>query len=159
MNKLKYLKFNQVNINDFMSLLNQQKIREHLIEHPLFDLDTVSSWMNAKTALDSIQGCIVRAIYAGGTLAGWCAIQLEDGKYEIAIVLDHDFWGMGKRVFSQMICWAKEFGHDEVYIHFLHTRPPYKFLRRVAKNVYETEIFGNKFTTYQLTVSSALKFN
>ena len=157
MYKLEYLKFNQVNIDDFISLLNKQKIREHLIEHQLFNLDSVSAWIDTKIKVDSIRGCRVRGIYANGTLAGWCAIQLDDGKYEIAIVLEHSFWGIGKRVFADMIGWAKEFGHDEIYIHFLHTRPEYRFLRKIAKNVYETELLGNKFTTYQLTVSSALK--
>ena len=157
MYKLEYLKFNQVNIDDFISLLNKQKIREHLIEHQIFDLDSVSAWIDAKIEVDSIRGCKVRAIYSNGTLAGWCAIQLEEGIYEIAIVLDHCFWGIGKRVFADMIRWAKEFGHEEIYIHFLHTRPEYRFLRKVATNVYETELFGNKFTTYQLAVKSATK--
>ena len=159
MNKLQYLEFNQININDLMTLLNKQKIREHLIEHLLFDLNSVSAWMETKIAVDCVQGCRVRGIYADGILAGWCAIQLEDEKYEIAIVLQQNYWGIGKRVFTEMIRWAEEFGHEEIYIHFLHTRPHYRFLRKVAKSVYETELLGNKFTTYQLTVSSALKLS
>ncbi len=159
MKQIQYASFKQVNINDLMTLLNKQKIREHLIEHQLFDLESVNAWMKAKITLDSIPGCKVRAIYADDTLAGWCAIQLEDGKYEIAIVLDHNFWGMGKRVFAEMIGWAQGFGHDEIYIHFLHTRPQYKFLRKVAKKVYETQLLGNTFTTYQLTVNSVIKLS
>ncbi len=152
MNKLQYVKFNEVNTSDFLDLLNKQKIRAHLIEHKLFDLDTLGSWIEEKRVVDSIPGCRVRAVYSHGALAGWCAIQLEERKYEIAIVLDDSFWGIGKNVFTDMMLWAKEFGHDEVYIHFLHTRPEYKFLRKMAKNVYQTELMGNKFTTYQLTV-------
>lgn len=152
MKKLEYAKLDDVNIKDFMDLLNKQKIREHLIEHELFNLDTVSSWIKEKIKVSNTQGCRVRGIYVNNTLAGWCGIQLEEGKYEIAIVLDDIFWGLGKSVFFEMIGWAKEFSHDEVFIHFLHTRPEYKFLRKISKNVYETEIFGNKFTSYQLAV-------
>ncbi|OUS36941.1 GNAT family N-acetyltransferase, partial ['Osedax' symbiont bacterium Rs2_46_30_T18] len=54
---------------------------------------------------------------------------------------------------------AQGFGHDEIYIHFLHTRPQYKFLRKVAKKVYETQLLGNTFTTYQLTVNSVIKLS
>jgi len=154
MKKLEYLRFNKININDFKTLLNKQKIREHLIEHELFDQNTVASWIAEKIEMDNIQGCKVRGIYSNKTLAGWCGIQLEEGKYEIAIVLDDSFWGIGKSVFNDMIGWAKEFGHDEVFIHFLHTRPEYKFLHKISKNVYETELHGNKFTTYQLAVKS-----
>lgn len=152
MNKLDYVRFNEVNKNDFMNMMNKQKIRVHLIEHELFDLHSLGSWIDDKIVIDSTCGCRVRAIYSSDVLAGWCAIQLEKGKYEIAIVLDERFWGIGKSVFADMMGWAKEFGHNEVYIHFLHTRREYKFLRKIAKNVYETELLGNKFTTYQLTV-------
>jgi len=153
MNKLKYVKFDEINMNDFKDLLNKQKIRQHLIEHELFDLETVSSWIEDKITVDNIRGCRVRGIYSNDVLAGWCGIQLEEEKYEIAIVLDDKFWGIGKRVFADMMQWAKGFGHTEVFIHFLHTRPEYKFLRKISKNVYETELLGNKFTTYQLAVN------
>ena len=152
MDKLEYIKFSEVNINDLKDLLNKQRIREHLIEHDLFDLDTVSSWIEEKIEVNNIQGCRVRGICSNNALAGWCGIQLEEGKYEIAIVLDDRFWGKGKRIFADMMGWAKELGHNEVYIHLLHTRPEYRFLRKISKNVYETELLGNKFTTYQIII-------
>jgi len=99
MKKLEYLKFDEVNINDFKDLLNKQKIREHLIEHELFDDTLVASWVEEKIKTDSIKGCKIRGIYSKKTLAGWCGIQVVEGKYEIAIVLDERFWGVGKSVF------------------------------------------------------------
>ncbi len=150
---IKYLKLSNTNPNDFLSFLNKQKIREHLIEHALFDLDSVTAWINSKVDVDAIDGCRVRAIVCDDQLAGWCGIQLEDGKYEIAIVIDEQFWGLGKTVFQDMMGWAKEFGHDEVFIHFLHTRPDYKFLQKIATKMFETDMLGNKFTTYQLAVN------
>ncbi len=153
MKQLEYVTLDKVNINDFEGLLNKQKIREHLIEHELFNSETVKSWITNKIKMDSTKGCRVRGIYSNNTLAGWCGIQLEEGKYEIAIVLDEGFWGIGKKVFIEVMGWAKEFKHDDVYIHFLHTRPEYRFLRKISKNISETELLGNKFTTYQLAVS------
>lgn len=70
----------------------------------------------------------------------------------MAIVLDDKFWGMGKTVFNDIMRWAKELGHDEVFIHLLHTRPEYRFLRKISKNVFETQLLGDKFTTYQIPV-------
>jgi len=152
MNTIKYVKLNEANPADFLSFLNKQKIRAHLIKHKQFNLDSVMNWMNAKVEVDTLDGCRVRAIICNDQLAGWCGIQLEDGKYEIAIVIDDQYWGLGKTVFQDMMNWAKKFGHDEVFIHFLHTRPDYKFLQKLAKNIFKTDMLGSKFMTYQLAV-------
>ena len=150
--KLTYVSFDKVNPDDFKTLLNKQKIREHLSEHDLFDSNTIKSWIQNKIKEDQTSGCKVRGIISGNTFAGWCGIQCEDGKYEIAIVLDAEHWGIGKKVFKDIMGWAKELGHDEVYIHLLHTRPEYKFLKKIAKNVFISEQLGQKFTTYHLEV-------
>ncbi len=152
MRSVDYLKFNEINPADFLPLLNSQKIRRHLVEHELFTLETLTAWMNSKMDVDSASGCRVRAIVCDAELAGWCGIQLEEGKYEIAIIIDDQFWGLGKQVFQELMGWAKELGHDEVSIHFLHTRPEYKFLKKIARKTHETVLFGQKFTTYLLTV-------
>ena len=148
--EIKYVKLEELNPEDLRALLNKHRIREHLIEHKLFDSNTIKSWIQEKCEVDCTDGCRVRGIVSNNSIAGWCGIQFEDDKYEIAIVLDDKFWGIGKKVFNDTLSWAKELGHNEVFIHFLHTRPEYKFLRKISKNVFETEIFGNKFTTYQI---------
>lgn len=152
MSTVEYKKFDTINPSDFLSLLNSKKIRKHLIEHELFTIDTLTAWMKNKKQVNATSGCKVRGIICEGELAGWCGIQFEEGKYELAIIIDDKFWGLGKRVFKDMMSWAKELEHGEVYIHFLHTRPEYKFLKKISKNVYEADFFGSKFTTYQLTV-------
>jgi len=152
MTTIKYLTFNEINPNEFIPFLNSQKIRQHLIDHTLFDLDSIKAWIDSKIEVNCTHGCRVRAIVCNNHLAGWCGIQLEDGKYEFAIVIDGQYWGLGKTVFQDMMAWAKELGHDEVFIHFLHTRPDYKFLQKIAKNVYKTDMLGSQFTTYQLAV-------
>jgi hypothetical protein len=152
MSSIEYVKLSEVNPNDFIPLLNNKKIREHLIEHALFDTDSVDAWIKAKIKVDFTNGCRVRAIIFNNQLVGWCGIQLEGEKYEVAIVIDDKYWGLGKNVFYDILRWAKALGHDEIFIHFLHTRPEYKFLRRISTKVYESKLFGSKFTTYQLAV-------
>lgn len=152
MREIKYVKLEELNSEDFRALLNKHRIREHLIEHKLFDSNTIKSWIQEKREVDCTEGCRVRGIVSNNSIAGWCGIQFEDGKYEIAIVLDNKFWGIGKKVFNDALSWAKELGHKEVFIHLLHTRPEYRFLRKISKNVFETEMFGNKFTTYQISI-------
>jgi hypothetical protein len=108
--------------------------------------------MHSKLEVDATSGCKVRGIFFDGELAGWCGIQLEGDNYELAIIIDDKFWGLGKKVFKDMMRWAKELAHEVVYIHFLHTRPEYKFLKKMSSNVYKTELFDSTFTTYQLSV-------
>lgn len=154
MRSIEYVRFSEVNPSDFIPLLNNPKIREHLIEHELFDEGNVKEWIKAKLKVDSIPGCRVRAVFLNDKLAGWCAIQLENEKYEVAIIIEKKLWGLGKKVFCDIMEWAKELRHDEIFIHFLHTRPEYKFLRKIAVNVFESWFLGNKFTTYQLAVKN-----
>ena len=152
MSDIKYIKLDEIDPEDLVVMLNKSRIREHLIEHEMFDSSSVLSWLEEKNRVDSTDGCKVRGILSNNVPAGWCGIQLEEGKYEMAIVLDDVYWGIGKRIFSDIMDWVKQLGHDEIYIHFLHTRPEYKFLRRISTNVFKTEMHGNKFTTYRLSV-------
>ena len=152
MSNIQYLKFTEINPADFLPLLNSERIRKHLIKHELFTIETLAAWMNSKIEVDSTSGCKVRGIVYQGELAGWCGIQMEDKKYEIAIIIDDKFWGLGKQVFRDLMGWAKEFGHDEVSINFLDTRPEYKFLKKIASSVSTTELYGSKFICYQLPV-------
>jgi len=153
MNCIEYVKLDAIEPSKFLPLLNKKTTREHLIDHDLFDADKVKEWVQGKIDVNASQGCKVRAIIVDKQLAGWCGIQLEDGKYEVAVVIDDGYWGLGKSVFRELMAWAKELGHATVFIHFLHTRPEYKFLRKMSKNVYESELLGSKFTTYELEVN------
>jgi len=150
--ELKYISLTKVDPSDFKALLNKQKTREHLVEHDLFDSKRLKSWIEEKLEMDRVKGCKVRGILANDIFAGWCGIQYLDEQYEIAIVLDPKYWGLGIRVFKDVMRWAKELGHDVVFIHLLHTRPEYKFLRKVAQEVYYTNQLGSEFTTYKLNV-------
>lgn len=136
-----------------MAVLNKKKIREHLVEHDLFNSSSIRKWINGKIEVDRESGCRIRGIISGDSIAGWCGIQLENGKYEIAIVLDPKHWGIGINVFKDLMSWAKALGHESVVVHLHHTRPEYKFLKRIAKKVVKTEQLGEEFTTYHLSVT------
>ena len=104
-----------------------------MIQHELFDINSTSAWMGSKIEVDASLGCKVRAINVDNQLIGWCGIQFEDEKYEVAIVIDDSSWGLGIKIFHEIMHWAKFFGHEDVYIHFLHTRPKYKFLQKFIR--------------------------
>ena len=152
-----YVKFDEIDPEELIPLLNRQKLRAHLIDHALFDRAMVESWIAGKNATDATCGCKVRAVLVNAQLAGWCGIQFEEGNYEMAIVLDERQWGVGIRIFQDMLLWAKGFNHKTVVIHLLHTRPDYKFLRKLATNVYQTKLHGSRFTTYEIDVNKCCR--
>lgn len=152
MSKIEFLSFNQVNPDDFLPIVNEQALRKHLIDHPVFDSVSIREWIREKSQSESIPGCRVRAILIDGTLAGWCGIQPDDNGFEIAIVIAREFWGVGISIFNELMCWAKALGHKEIVFHLLETRPEYKFLKRKATKVQKTKLLGRSFTTYFISV-------
>ncbi|MCB1668421.1 MAG: N-acetyltransferase [Porticoccaceae bacterium] len=149
---IEYVKLDEVVSEDFIPLLNKENLRRHLVRHDLFNAEMVKDWIAGKVELDSSEGCKIRAVLIDSQLAGWCGIQSEDGKYEIAIVIDDRYWGVGVKIFRDVMAWAEELGHKTVFIHFLYSRPEYKFLRKIARNVFVSEFLGSQFTTYELEV-------
>ncbi|MFL0809845.1 MAG: N-acetyltransferase [Agarilytica sp.] len=151
--RLEYIKLDQIDPNALLPLLNKPSTREHLVDHEIFDTEKVTLWVQSKIDVDATKGCRVRAIMANKQLAGWCGIQFEDGNYEIAIVIEDNYWGIGIAVFYELMDWAKEFGHPTIFIHLLSSRPEYKFLQKISKKVYKNEMMGSKFLTYELDVN------
>ena len=152
MSEVEFINFNNINPDDFLSVVNEHSLRKHLIDHVHFDSVNIREWMNSKIQTESIPGCRIRAVLIDGKLAGWCGIQPDDNGFEIAIVISKQFWGFGISIFKTLMCWAKELGHKEIMFHLLDTRPEYKFLRRKATKIQKTELFGRNFTTYFISV-------
>ncbi len=148
-----YIKLSQCSVDELVSVLNSDDVREHLMPHERFDRTSLANWIDQKEVCDSLAGCRIRAIMLDQQLAGWCGIQNDSAGYEVAIILAKPFWGYGKVIFKTMLAWAREFGHREVVIHLHESRPRYKFLSQLSENkVIRTEILGNKFNSYFIQV-------
>ncbi len=152
MKNIEYVDFQNLNRKELLAILNQEKVREHLVSHDKFNEVTLEEWVGAKVSVNLTAGCKVRGIKVDGEIAGWCGIQFENSAFELAIVLDPLFWGIGVGVFKDLMKWAAELGHSEVVLHLFNTRPEYRFLKKMALRVYESTIFGQKYTSYLLNV-------
>ena len=97
---------------------------------PSLIVQSISTWIAEKIALDQSPGCRIRAVVVDGELSGWCGIQPDDQGHELAIVLSQPAWGQGRSIFKQLLTWAKELGHKEVLFHLLETRPEYRALQK-----------------------------
>lgn len=150
--KIEYSRFDHVETEELLAILNEDSLRTHLIEHPYFDAISLRSWMEDKSEVDSMKGCRVRVVYIGGELAGWCGIQPDDNGFEIAIVLSRQFWGYGRSVFKTLLFWARDLGHGEIVFHLLESRREYKALRSMSTRVHKSTLAGRIFTTYTIAV-------
>jgi len=155
MTKIEYTDLQDLDQGELLSILNKDKIREHLVSHDQFNEQSLAAWVSSKVGVDSVDGCKVRGIRVNGAVAGWCGIQFENESHELAIVLNEVYWGVGITVFKDMMVWASEFGHSHVVLHLFNTRPEYKFLTKMASRVYESTMFGEKYTSYELRVPCA----
>lgn len=152
MKTLNYVSLENIDPQLLLPILNSEVNRTHLMAHDPFTPESLAAWMANKCLVDKEPGCRVRAIQNNNSVLGWCGIQQEAERYEIAIVVDKQYWGVGKQIFKDMMDWAKELNHDTVFIYFLHTRPQYAFLRKRAKQVFTIEMYGNQFTAYEISV-------
>ncbi|WP_300358803.1 hypothetical protein [uncultured Pseudoalteromonas sp.] len=155
MTKIEYTNLQDLDQDELLSILNKDKIREHLVLHEQFNEMSLAEWVSNKLSVDSAERCKVRGIRLNGAVAGWCGIQFENESYELAVVLNEAYWGIGTTVFKDMMVWASELGHRLVVLHLFNTRPEYKFLTKMASRVYESTMFGQKYTSYELRVPSA----
>ena len=123
-----YASLGEVSQTVLLDLMNDEKLRAHLVDHPKFTEETLEFWVMEKTRIDAANGYRVRAILVNGNIAGWCGIQPDGEGAELAIILSSSYWGSGLRVFRDMIRWSRELGHQEVVFHLLETRRKYRAL-------------------------------
>ena len=154
MKDISYVEIEHLDKNELMSILNKEKVREHLIRHDQFDDSSLKDWVEGKIIVNSTKGCKVKGIKVNESVAGWCGIQFENNSFELAIVLDEQYLGIGVRVFKDLMAWASELGHSKVVLHLLNTRPEYMFLKKMAIRVFESTIFEQKYTSYELRVQN-----
>jgi len=152
MDNIEYVSIKDVASEDVVALMNHPKVKAHLIDYDDYNNVSAQAWIQEKIKVDAQPGCRVRGILRDGRLLGWCGIQLEEQRHELAIVIGEEAWGIGKIIFKDMIGWGKEMNLEYVYVHLLETRPEYKFLKKIATSVTRSRLYGRKFTTYQLLV-------
>ena len=138
---------------EWLELLNSDFVRKHLIQHPRFTTETFGVWLKSKINMDREPGCRLRAIRSDGKLVGWCGIQIESGDYEIALVLSPKYWGHGREAMNQIIMWARELGHKQLFAHLPQTRPQTKALERLfGKPIRVSHIQECVFNTYRIEI-------
>lgn len=77
--------------------------------------------------------------------------------YELALVLDAAWWGVGRRVYQALLTWARTFGHATVLVRLHQSRRPSTWLLQLALSVESHAHMGSHFVTHRIPVPSALE--
>ncbi|MGH1360450.1 MAG: GNAT family N-acetyltransferase [Burkholderiaceae bacterium] len=103
MNDIELTDLQTVQIDQLISLMNDQKVRKHL---PLLDQNfSVAScreFLKSKEALWAQHGYGPWAFVIQNQFAGWGGLQPEHGEADFALVLHPKFWGWGRRIFDKI---------------------------------------------------------
>ena len=142
---------------DIITLMNDKRLRQHM---PLAQGDFNEA--NYRSFIDGIEALWVQygfgpwAIMVDGAFVGWGGLQPELGDADIALVLHPKYWGLGKRIYDEIIRRAfVEMGFDSVTVLLPPSRTRIKGILRLGfQPDGMVEIEGEAFVRYRLHKAS-----
>lgn len=142
-----------VDKSDIIELLNNQRLRQHMpLAQGDFNEADYNAFLTSKEQLWLEHGFGPWAIMADGAFVGWGGLQPEMGDADIALVLHPAYWGLGKRIYDEIIRKAfLEMGFDSVTALLPPSRTRIRGILRlgfIADGMVEIE--GESFMRYRL---------
>ena len=151
--KIEYRRLTEVASPDLIALMNHPLVRRHMpLASGRFDDSDCARFIATKERLWSEHGFGPWAFVVDGQLAGWGGLQPEQGEADLALVLHPDYWGLGQRLFADIIAQARVGGrHDSVIVLLPATRIRVRGLRRLGfEQDGEVLLEGHRFIHYRL---------
>lgn len=123
-----------------------------LAKDSLFDEKQCLAWVKGKEKQWQDHGYGPWAFLVDNKFAGWGGLQYEDGDADLALVLHPQYWGLGKKIFNEIIRKAfNEMGMESITILLPPTRNKLKRVYLLGFE-FESEIMlsGECFIKYRL---------
>ncbi len=145
-----------------LELMNNPLVRRQM---PLlqgdFTLQDCEKFVAAKKLMWQEHGFGPWAFVVENTFAGWGGIQPDDGEADLALVLHPNFWGIGKRLYKEIIDRAfNELGLSSVQVLFPPSRTRIKGLLHLGfRKEGELQIGNQPFIKFRLKKSWMLDGN
>jgi len=153
---IEFRRLTDVSTADIVELMNQPSLRQFmpLLQEGFCDADC-AAFVLAKESLWHDHGYGPWGFYVGGQFAGWGGLQPENGEPDLAIVLHPRFWGLGRRLFEEIIGRAfGEMGFETVTALLPPSRTRVKGMTRLGfYRDGELEINGEMFVRFRLDSS------
>jgi [ribosomal protein S5]-alanine N-acetyltransferase len=115
-------------------------------------------WVSGKESQWQEHGYGPWAFVLDGKFAGWGGLQCEGGDPDLALVLHPRYWGMGKRIYDEIMRRAfGEMGFKSVTILLPPSRTRVRAIFRLGFQLDgEVELFEKRFIRYRLYLGSWL---
>jgi [ribosomal protein S5]-alanine N-acetyltransferase len=151
--KIEFKRLPEICKAEVIALLNHPLVRRHM---PLakgdFDEAAYAAFIADKEALFAEHGYGPWAIVVDGKFVGWGGLQFEEGDADLALVLHPDYWGLGKKIYQEIIKMA--FGKMGLESITILLPPSRKGMKGLTKLGFEADgeviIKGERFLRYRL---------
>lgn len=158
--KIEFRKLEDVNKADIMELMNHPLVRRQMpLAKDKFDDTAYQAFITAKKQLWLQHKYGPWAFIIDRKFAGWGGLQFEQGDADFALVLHPNYWGIGKRIYNQVIEYAFiKMGLSSITVLLPPSRNCRKVLFRFGfQPDGESRIDGELFLRFRLLADHAKK--
>lgn len=100
--RIKFSRLSLINPKDIIELnTNELVLKQMPLATDQFDIDQCITWVKEKQW--EVYGHGPWAFLVNDNFAGWGGLQYEDGDADLALVLHPKYWGLGKRIFDEIL--------------------------------------------------------
>ncbi len=152
-----FKRLSEIDDTDIVALMNDPRVRRQMpLTNNTFSEADARKFVAAKERLWGEHGYGPWAFVVDGQFAGWGGLQPEQGDADLALVLHPHFWGMGKRIYDEIIRRAfGDIGVESITILFPPSRTRIKGIFRLGfKPDGDVVIGGERFLRYRLHKSA-----
>jgi GNAT superfamily N-acetyltransferase len=156
---IEFKRLAEVSPADLIALMNHPRVRREMPPtKDNFDLADCERFIAAKEQLWANHGYGPWAFVVDGQFAGWGGLQPEGGDADLGLVLHPKYWGLGKRLYHEIIRQAfGEMGLASVTILFPPSRARIRGILRLGFVMDgELELYGERFIRYRLWAPQAI---
>jgi RimJ/RimL family protein N-acetyltransferase len=150
---VEFKRLSEVGPAEIIALMNHPLVRREMpLTKDNFDETDCQHFIAGKEQLWTNHGYGPWAFVVDGKFAGWGGLQPEGADADLALVLHPDYWGLGKRLYDQIMHRAfGEMGFASVTILFPPSRTRIKGILRLGfVPDGELELYGERFIRYRL---------
>ena len=159
---IEFKKLEEIPKSAVIDLMNNFLVRRQMpLLQGVFTEQDCEKFVNAKKQMWEEHGYGPWAFVVENSFAGWGGIQPEDGEADLALVLHPNFWGLGKKLYKEVIAKGfNDFGLPSVQVLFPPTRTRIKGLLRLGfRKESELKIGNQPFVKFRLKKSWWLEHN
>jgi RimJ/RimL family protein N-acetyltransferase len=149
---IEFKRLSTVQTADIVRLMNDPKVRRHMpLTKDDFDEKDCADFIAAKEQLWKDHGFGPWAFFVGDRFAGWGGLQPEGNDVDLALVLDPKHWGLGKRIFEEIVARTRgDARFDCITVQLPKTRRRLRALARLGFECEGTvEAYGHEWVRFR----------